>query len=245
MVGRYINGDSVIDNRGTVTQNLFQYCGNNPINHGDPSGHLFVIILLGAVLVGGLFLLGGCSSSQTTTTSSSSSSSSNSTPSRGSTSSSTASSSAATSNANLTQDQKVFVATIAAEAITTGTNGRKGVANVIMNRIGQREWSDYQTAWEVCAYSGFDAYGNNNYLACMDYLNNRDGSNSGYEQLISEVIPIYNGEEVDITGGCQLYYSPATMSPPGSQPKWNYSVLEEVTVPQVDPYYEFRFFRYK
>lgn len=39
-LGRFINADSLIDNTGTITQNLFSYCGNNPVNYIDPDGHL-------------------------------------------------------------------------------------------------------------------------------------------------------------------------------------------------------------
>ena len=38
-VGRFINADGLIDNRGVgTTQNMFQYCGNNPVNYADPTG---------------------------------------------------------------------------------------------------------------------------------------------------------------------------------------------------------------
>lgn len=49
----------------------------------------------------------------------------------------------------------------------------------------------------------------------------------------------------DITGGAQLYYTPATMKPAGSRPNWDFDVLTEVTISGVDPYYEGRFYKYK
>ena len=114
---------------------------------------------------------------------------------------------------------------------------RQAMANVAMNRLGKREWSKYETVAEICEYTGFDGYGNKNYQACMTYLNSRDGSNAIYESIISDVLPVYNGEIADNTNGCQLYYTPAAMKPPGSEPKWNFSVISEVDVPGVDPYY--------
>ena len=75
----------------------------------------------------------------------------------------------------------------------------------------------------------------------MEYLDNRDYSNDYYEQVISEVMPIYNREVNDITNGAQLYYTPATMVPEGSTPNWDFDALED----GVAPYYEARFYKYK
>ena len=38
--GRFISADSLIDNRGANSQNLFAYCHNNPVNYSDADGHL-------------------------------------------------------------------------------------------------------------------------------------------------------------------------------------------------------------
>ena len=37
-VGRWVNGDTVIDNASVIGTNVFIYCWNNPINYGDISG---------------------------------------------------------------------------------------------------------------------------------------------------------------------------------------------------------------
>ena len=150
----------------------------------------------------------------------------------------------------LTYDQKVFISTVYAEATTSASGypvspvARQAVACVIMNRIGQREWARFQTAGDVCAYSGFSAHGSYNYQECMKYLDNRDGSNQQIEELISQVLPIYTGEISDITGGAQLFYTPAAMKP-HTQLGWNFGLLEEVIISGVDPYFEGRFYRYK
>lgn len=76
----------------------------------------------------------------------------------------------------------------------------------------------------------------------MDYLNNRDGSNDVYEAIIWDVMEAY---KYDITNGCQLYYTPVAMQPSGSSPNWDFSLLTEVTIRGVEPYYEGRFYKYK
>ena len=50
--GRFINADGIIDNRGLITQNLFAYCGNNPVNCNDNDGNIAAWAVTG--LVGGL-----------------------------------------------------------------------------------------------------------------------------------------------------------------------------------------------
>ena len=61
-VGRFINGDGVVDNRGITTQNLFSYCGNNPVNNLDSSGHFFGSVAL-FLTITAIALLTGCQSS--------------------------------------------------------------------------------------------------------------------------------------------------------------------------------------
>lgn len=73
----------------------------------------------------------------------------------------------------------------------------------------------------------------------MDYLNQRDGSNSIYEEIIWDVLSAY---ENDITNGCQLYYTPAAMQG-NKRPNWNFSLLEEEYIYGVDSEYEGRFFQ--
>ena len=62
-VGRFINADAIVDNRGTVTQNLFSYCGNNPVNNMDSGGHFFGPIMAILVIAIAAVLLSGCSAS--------------------------------------------------------------------------------------------------------------------------------------------------------------------------------------
>ena len=243
VVGRFINADSLVDNRNISTVNMFVYCANNPVMNVDPNGKSWIAIIGIIVLgLGGAAFLGGCSSNPSGSTAISESTT---VPRITGTKPSTTPTTVA---APLTKDQKVLVATIAAEATVTAQGkpvssaGRQAMANVALNRVGSREWSKYETVAEICQYTGFDGYGDRNYQACMTYLNARDGSDDTYEAIIWDVMAAYNN---DITGGCQLYYTPAAMRPSGSSPKWNFSVLTEVNVPGVDTYYEGRFYKYK
>ena len=62
-VGRWINADSLLDNRGIVSLNLFQYCGNNPVNNTDPNGNLFGAVAgISLVIIGIIAIVKGCSS---------------------------------------------------------------------------------------------------------------------------------------------------------------------------------------
>ena len=239
-IGRFICADGLVDNRGLTTQNLFQYCGNNPVNMFDSSGKSFGAILIGGLVLGCLLILAGCSTE------------SEDLPSSSTTAPSSPSSSPLPSTSDiptdLSDEEKVLVATIAAEA-TVNSQGdpvssaaRQAMANVAINRVGSREWSEYTTVAEICQFTGFDGYGDENYQACMTYLNSRDGSNATYEAVIWDVMAAYDN---DITGGAQLYYTPATMKPAGSRPNWDFDVLTEVTISGVDPYYEGRFYKYK
>ena len=231
---RFLNADGLIDNRGINTYNLFQYCGNNPVNNADPNGNLFGAIVVGLVIVGLVAVLSGCSSKKTTSSSTAPKPKPQPKPTE-------------PEMLPLTEDEKVLIATIAAEATVTAQGspvssaGRQAMANVALNRVGSREWSKYNTVAEICQYTGFDGYGDKNYWACMEYLNSRDGNNATYEAIIWDVMAAY---ETDITRGCQLYYTPAAMQPAGSEPNWNFSILTEVIIPGVDTYYEGRFFRY-
>ena len=231
-IGRFINADGYVSTgQEFLDYNMFLYCGNNPVMLVDPSGtscHIFE---------GGRFgpacptdKNGYCPVCKAQECCLSPTSSNK------------------TTQELLTDDEKVLIATIAAEATVTAagkpvsSQARQAMANVALNRVGQREWARYATVAQICEFTGFDGYGNANYQACMEYLNNRDGSNQTYESIIWDVKAAYKN---DITNGCQLYYTPAAMANSTGIPNWNFSILEEVMIPGVDPYYEGRFYKYK
>ncbi len=51
--GRFINADGIVDNRSLSTQNLFQYCANNPVNNTDSSGQAWYHWAIAAAVVVG------------------------------------------------------------------------------------------------------------------------------------------------------------------------------------------------
>jgi len=127
-------------------------------------------------------------------------------------------------NYKLDKDEAFFVAVVSAESVGEGELGWKVVANVIMNRVGQREWEKLKTPRAVMEQPGqfscLNDGGSPQYKKAVNYLKNRTNNNNKYEQLIAVVMPIYHGETTDITNGAQLYYSPKSMVPPGSKPYW-------------------------
>lgn len=137
---------------------------------------------------------------------------------------------------SLNEDEKLFVAVVAAESIGEGQLAWQVVSNVIMNRVGQREWSKLTTPTEVMKqkyqFSCLNDGGSPQYLKAVTYLKNRVDDGNTYEQIISVVMPIYHKEVSDITGGAQLYYSPKSMIPAGSAPSWA-SVYKQITVPGI------------
>ena len=51
-IGRFINADAILGaNKDLISYNMFTYCGNNPLNRADPTGHAFMLITaaIGAV----------------------------------------------------------------------------------------------------------------------------------------------------------------------------------------------------
>ena len=49
-----------------------------------------------------------------------------------------------------------------------------------------------------------------------------------WRNCVSNAISVYNGYARGISCGATLYFSPRSMSPKGSMPKWNFKVLQEV-----------------
>lgn len=200
---RFINADSLIDNRGIITQNLFQYCGNNPVNNADPSGNLFgAIVGIGLLVIGMVATLSGCSSKPAATTSTPS------TPSKPSTPSSSTSS---TTPPHIpTPQEKSYAATVYAEAGGQNKRSKQAVAHVMNNRIGTRSsWTDIEAV--ISAPYQFEGYNSPMYRAAMDYYDKGICDNSidrsAMDECLAVVIPIYSGAEADITGGALYFHS--------------------------------------
>ena len=147
----------------------------------------------------------------------------------------------------LTEEEKLFVATVCGEAIGEGEQSRKMVAHVIMNRLESKYWSRYGSVTEIITKTGFDSYNSGSdtpFGKAMSYLNNRTYDNELYEKIICEVMPIYYGISEDFTGGATLFYSPKSMTPPYSLPDWNFEILNEIFIEGIDSN-SFRMFIYK
>lgn len=202
-IGRFINADSLIDNRGIITQNLFQYCGNNPVNNADPSGNLFgAIVGIGLLVIGMVATLSGCSSKPAATTSTPSTPSKPSTP---------LSSTSSTTPPHIpTPQEKSYAATVYAEAGGQNKRSKQAVAHVMNNRIGTRSsWTDIEAV--ISAPYQFEGYNSPMYRAAMDYYDKGICDNSidrsAMDECLAVVIPIYSGAEADITGGALYFHS--------------------------------------
>ena len=161
-----------------------------------------------------------------------------------------------TTSSAVTDEFKLTVATIYGEAATTSEASWEAIANVIMNRVGKREWGarGLNTVADVIKYSGFDAYTYSNapYRTAVKYLDNRDGSNAKIERLIAITTAIYGRKTGDITGGAVLYYSPKAQKALHERypslypeiPKWNFDLLQEVKV-QGCKNDDFKFYKYR
>ena len=205
---RFINGDSMIDNRGAITQNLFHYCSNNPVINFDPSGNLFgAIVVAGLVIAGVALLLSGCTSS-----SQSSNSSSPSLPSRPPSTSKPSTTNNTTSSSSTKYSRRVYsyAATVYAEAGGQNRQTKRAIAHVINNRVGIRpSWQNIEDV--ISANGQFDGYNSRMYKAAMNYYENGICENpiekEAMDESLSVVIPIYNGTEADITGGALYFHS--------------------------------------
>ncbi len=155
---------------------------------------------------------------------------------------------------DLSDDEILLVTTIYGEADACSENSWRAIANIIMNRVGVREWSQYKTPVEIVKYTGFDAYKDRNvpYLEAEAYFKNRDYSNENIERMIQVIMPILRGEEDDITQNAVLYYSPETQAAMHKKEPQKYkevpdfalsSSVEEVKITGTEND-DFRFFKY-
>ena len=103
----------------------------------------------------------------------------------------------------------MFVAVIAGEAIGENELTQKAVAHTIINRKNEPRdvWSKVETVSDVLTKAQYSAIRGKQYGFCMNYLDERDRSNKGYERLIEAVIPIYYGEEEDFTCGAHYIFN--------------------------------------
>ena len=123
----------------------------------------------------------------------------------------------------LSEEEKLFVATVCGESIGQGDLAWRAIANVIMNRVSSKRYPD--TVTEVIQQNkAFSSYTDQDpeYIKAMKYLENRTYEDETYEKVISTVMKIYSGDDLnDITQGSLMYFSPKSMIPPGTMPRGN------------------------
>ncbi len=87
---------------------------------------------------------------------------------------------------NLTEEEKLFFATVYGEAIGQGADAWMAIASVIMNRVGQYEWKKLMTVTQVIELPyAFDAYDtpNSMYVSAKAFLDNPNQSNCPLDLL--------------------------------------------------------------
>lgn len=155
----------------------------------------------------------------------------------------------------LSDEEILFVTTIYGEADACSEYSWQAIANVIINRIGIREWKENTTVSEVIMNTGFDAYTYPNvpFREAQKYFEDRNYTNAKIEEMIRVVIPVYRGNVEDITDGAVLYYSPEALKNlhekypkkyPNEKPDWDFSQLEKVEMEGIEDD-DFLFYRYK
>lgn len=171
---------------------------------------------------------------------------------------------------SLTEEQKIFIATIFGETSVSSNASGVAVANVIMNRLNPScdktgYWSKYTTVTDIIINTGFDAYKhghgdpNSNYSQAMEYMNHPD-TFEGYskipvfiDQLIELTLPVYEKKANDITEGCVYYYSPELQAKlhienPSlykEEPDFFREDVEFVQIEELSATDDFAFYRYK
>ena len=153
----------------------------------------------------------------------------------------------------LTEEEKVFISVIAAEAGGEEQLAWEAIAQIIMNRYKDRRdgWKNAESVMDIVTSKiQFNGYGDDNYQLAYEYLEARDGLNTRYEQIIAAVLPYYYGEkELFELEGVVLYYSPKSMRKDkyGNPTVPNFAksdAVEEVFLKGIDSN-DFRFFKYK
>jgi hypothetical protein len=154
----------------------------------------------------------------------------------------------------MTEELRVFLATIYGEAAESSPASWMAIASVIMNRVGQREWKKHKTPLEIIQHTGFDAYSHRNAPYRLAYkvleVPAMAMPGSKLKLFMDHVIPMYEGWPR--TTDAQLYYSPKAQAALHKKhprkwkavPAWKFELLEKVDVPGTERD-DFAWFRYR
>lgn len=113
-------------------------------------------------------------------------------------------------NNTISQKEKIYAATVYAEAGGENYRSKQAVAHVMNNRIGTNStWTDIEAV--ISAPYQFEGYGNPMYNEAINYYNSGICNNSikkaSMDECMEVIRPIYSGQSPDITGGALYFHS--------------------------------------
>lgn len=146
---------------------------------------------------------------------------------------------------------ELFVAIVYGEANSCSEAAWRAVGHVIMNRIGNHEWSKLNTVTSIITQKyAFEAYHKTQFNIADKYLHNKTKDKKSdilIERMIDVLKPVYNKTDSDSTSGAVLYFSPKAQKSLGREkPIWaTSSKLIEVKVDGLEAKDDFKFYKYK
>jgi len=145
----------------------------------------------------------------------------------------------------------LFVAIVYGEANGCSEAAWRAVGHVIMNRVGNKEWSKLKTVTAIITQKyAFEAYNKKQFNIVEKYLHNNSRDklpDKLIDRMIEVLDPVYNKKDPDNTNGAILYFSPkAQESLRRNKPNWASSnKLTEVKVEGLEATDDFKFYKYK
>lgn len=159
---------------------------------------------------------------------------------------------APSSKSGIPEDEfKLFVAIVYGEANSCSEAAWRAVGPVIMNRVGNNEWSKLKTVTAIITQKyAFEAYNKKQFNIAEKYLhsNSKDKLSDKLIDRMAEVLePVYKKKDPDNTYGAILYFSPKAQKALGrNKPNWASSKkLTEVKVDGLEGTDDFKFYKYK
>lgn len=159
---------------------------------------------------------------------------------------------ASSSISGIPEDEfKMFVAIVYGEANSCSEAAWRAVGHVIMNRVGNNEWSKLKTVTAIITQKyAFEAYQKKQFNIAEKYLHNNSKdklSDKLIDRMVEVLEPVYNKKDPDNTYGAILYFSPKAQKALGrNQPNWASSKkLTEVKVDELEATDDFKFYKYK
>jgi spore germination cell wall hydrolase CwlJ-like protein len=154
-------------------------------------------------------------------------------------------------NSTTVGEFELFVAIVYGEANSCSEAAWRAVGHVIMNRIGNHEWSKLNTVTAILTQKyAFEAYHKTQFNIADKYLYDKT-KDKKTDKLIDRMIevlkPVYNKTDPDNTSGAILYFSPKAQKALGrDKPFWAASSkLIEAKVDGLEATDDFKFYKYK